>query len=147
MALSARVRKPSPADRTLLTCKMMTMGSSGRMPTSDMTCSHARPHGRSDAVFLVVVILNHKMCVLWCVCVGATGCAVPIGARVTNARSKFRGKCSWSPLGQPAKTTMSVHPSPTEPAAVPLAPWKAKLECAISRPRACCKNRQTRLLI
>ncbi len=41
--------------------------------------------------------LNHEACVLWCVCVSATGCAVPIGARITNALSKFRRKCSWTP--------------------------------------------------
>jgi hypothetical protein len=71
----------------------------------------------------MAVILNHEY-VCCGVCVSATGCTVPIGARITNALSKFQRKCSLPPLGQPADATHA--PVPDWTGTVPLNAVEAK---------------------
>ena len=68
--------------------------------------------------------LNHGY-VCCGVCVSATGCTVPIGARITNALSKFQRKCSLPPLGQPADAMNA--PVPDWTGTVPLNAVEAKI--------------------
>ena len=81
-----------------------------------------------------------NVCAVVCVCRrrGVQSRSAARASPMHDGASSEREVLVWSPLGQPAKT-MSMRPSPTGPAAVPLAPWKRNWRVR-DQPttRACC---------